>query len=191
VEVRQPVAKAADDRELRAMRTALDVLEPLDQRERERVLSWLASRLGVEASQSKADQAAATAVNSSTDQRGTVKKYLKEKNPGDDVARATTLAYYLSHAKGITSYKASDLTRVRVEAALPSFNMSTAISHAQRSGYLTTAGKRGLYQVTATGESLVEALPDRAAVRQARAKGMRRRRKSPSEAVKKNREGNG
>jgi hypothetical protein len=58
--------------------------------------------------------------------------------------------------------------------------MSRAVSNAQRAGYLTTAGRRGTYQVTGTGEALVEAMPDADAVKNVKERGRRRRRKSAS-----------
>ncbi len=61
---------------------------------------------------------------------------------------------------------------------MANFNMSRAVSNAQRAGYLTTAGRRGTYQVTSTGEALVEAMPDEEAVKKVKAQGTRRRRKS-------------
>lgn len=98
--------------------------------------------------------------------------------PADDVSRVTALAYYLTHGMDQATYKTGDLTKARVEAALASFNMSRAVSNAQRAGYLTTAGGRGTYQVTSIGEALVEAMPDAEAIRKVKGQGTRRRRKS-------------
>jgi hypothetical protein len=40
----------SDDRELKAMATVLDVMQPLELEERQRVLSWLTQKLSIEAS---------------------------------------------------------------------------------------------------------------------------------------------
>jgi hypothetical protein len=108
---------------------------------------------------------------------GTIKSFLEEKKPKDDVTRVTTLAYFQTHAKQQTSYKTADLRQARIEAALSSFNVSRAISHAQRSGYMTTAGRKGTYQITSVGEAIVEALPNQDAVKKTKALAPRRRRK--------------
>jgi hypothetical protein len=172
----------AGDRELKAMEATLAALQPLDGEERQRVLDWLVAKLGLEApapsglaSSDLAGDGGAVGVAGNL---GTIKQFLNQKKPGDDVARATALAYFLTHGKDQATYKTADLSKARVDAALANFNMSRAVSNAQRAGYLTTAGKRGTYQVTGTGEALVEAMPDADAVKKVKEQGGRRRRKS-------------
>ncbi len=63
---------------------------------------------------------------------------------------------------------------------MTTFNLSRAVSNAHRAGYLTTAGGRGVYQVTSISEALVDAMPDVEAVKKVKAQGTRRRRKSPA-----------
>jgi hypothetical protein len=169
----------AEDRELKAMKTSLDALRPLDPEERQRVVDWLAAKLGLDGPPSAGGAHGDGHADRPRDGNlGTSKRFLKEKRPPDDAARVTTLAYYLSHGKGQATYKTADLTKARVEAALASFNMSRAVSNAQRAGYLTTAAGRGTYQVTSTGEALVEAMPDVEAMRNVKAQRTRRRRTS-------------
>lgn len=169
----------AGDRELKAMETTLGALQPLDTEERQRVFDWLAAKLGLEvpapAGDAGSEDGAAVGAGGNL---GTIKQFLKQKRPDDDVARATTLAYFLTHGKSQATYKTADLTKARVDAALTNFNMSRAVSNAQRAGYLTTAGKRGTYQVTSTGEALVEAMPDADAIKKVKAQGPRHRRRS-------------
>lgn len=168
----------AEDRELIAMETTLGALQPLDPEERRRVLDWLAAKLGLEAPAPAGDADGAGAAGEGGGNLGTIKQFLSLKRPADDVARATTLAYYLTHGKSRATYKTAELTKARVDAALANFNMSRAVSNAQRAGYLMTAGRRGTYQVTSTGEALVEAMPDVEAIKRVKAQGTRRRRKS-------------
>jgi len=167
----------AGDRELKAMEATLDALQPLDTEERQRVFDWLAAKLGLEvptpAGGAKGDAAVGVG-----DDIGTIKQFLKHKRPDDDVARATTLAYFLAHGKSQATCKTADLTKARVDAALADFNMSRAVSNAQRARYLTTAGKRGAYQITSTGEALVEAMPDADLLKKVKAQETRRRRRS-------------
>ncbi len=165
----------AGDRELRAMEMTLGALQPLDPDERQRVLDWLAARLGLDV-RASVDEADGGGRVGAAGNLGTIKEFLKQKRPDDDVARATTLAYFLTHGNNQATYKTADLSKARVDAALKSFNMSRAVSNAQRDGYLTTAGKRGTYQITATGEALVEAMPDADAVRKVKTQRQKRRR---------------
>lgn len=167
----------AEDRELKAMEATLSALHPLDPEERQRVFDWLAAKLGLEAPAPAGEAEGDGGEGVEGGNLGTIKQFLKQKKPYDDVARATTLAYYLTHGKGLATYKTADLTRARVDAALATFNMSRAVSNAQRSGYLTTAGKRGMYQITSTGEALVEAMPDAEAIKRVKAQWTRRRRR--------------
>ena len=164
----------AGDRELKAMETTLSALQPLDAEEQQRVLDWLAAKLGLEASP-PSDIAGGGEGVGDAGNLGTIKQFLNQKKPDDDVARATTLAYFLTHGTDQATYKTADLTKARVDAALANFNMSRAVSNAQRAGYLTTAGKRGAYQVTGTGEALVEAMPDADAIKKVKERRKRRR----------------
>jgi len=169
----------AEDRELAAMETTLGALQPLNPAERQRVFDWLAAKLDLDAPQQAGGaEADGGADRESGGNLGTIKQFLKQKRPDGDVARATTLAYYLTHGKSQATYKTADLTKARVDAALANFNMSRAVSNAQRARYLTTAGRRGTYQLTSTGEALVEAMPDQEAIKKVKAQGTRRRRKS-------------
>jgi hypothetical protein len=171
----------AGDHELAAMETTLAALEPLDLHARQRVVAWLAGRLGLEAppAAGRAMGHVESAEGFSGD-LGSIKGFLSQKRPDDDVARVTTLAYYLTSGRNLLSYSTADLSKARVDAALSSLNMSRAVSNAQRAGYLTTTGKRGTYQITATGEALVEAMPNPALIKKVKADSTRRRRKSTS-----------
>jgi hypothetical protein len=154
------------------MSTLLQTLQPLDDEARRRVLDWLASRLGLSPSTSSIE----VGTIASLPERGTIKEFLKHKSPDDDVSRATALAFYLAHHEGKTTFKTADLTTARIDAGLASFNISRAVSHSQRAGYLTSAGGRGVYHITSTGEALVDAMPDQERIRavKSQAKGRRR-----------------
>jgi len=181
----------AGDRELKAMETTLAALLPLDPDERQRVFDWLVAKVGVRSSVAGAATGTGRGTAGGTTASGgavsgTIKQFLKDKSPDEDVARAAALAYFLTHAKNQATYKTGDLTTARSDAALANFNMSRAVSTAQRAGYLTTAGKRGTYQITSTGEALVEAMPDADLIKKVKAKGTRRRRRAaPKRPAKK------
>jgi hypothetical protein len=172
------------DRELKAMEAGLAALKSLGPEERARVLKWLGSKLNVV---TQSPDEPDTSEDKADGKLGTIKQFLKSKSPEEDVARVTTFAYYLTYAEKLSNFKVEKLSTARIDAAVPKFNMSRAIWNTQRSGFLTTAGKRGLYQITSAGEALVEAMPNKAAVEKIKAEGAKRRRKST--ASKKTRKG--
>ena len=167
------------DRELKAMESTLAALQPLDADERQRVLGWLAAKLGVRPPGSAARQGGGPSPVHAGD-LSNIKEFLKQKAPTDDVARATTLAYFLGHSDNLTTYKLERLSQARADAALAKLNMSRAVANAKRAGYLTTGAEHGSYQITTLGESLVDAMPDAEALKIVRAQGTKRRRKSTS-----------
>ncbi len=171
----------AEDRELNALQTALNALKPLDAEDQQRALNWLASKLGLttptsgdQGAGSWAGQEVSTDGGTGPGKLGTIKQFLKDKSPDNDVGRTTALAYYLTHAGGKDTVTAADLSKARTDAALPSFNVSRGAGNARSAGYLTTTGKRGNLKITSIGESLVDAMPDKEAMK----KVMARRRKT-------------
>ena len=97
----------------------------------------------------------------------TAKQFMTEKQPKSDMERITCLAYYLTHNKGVASFKTIDLTHLNVEAAQPRFsNASFTARNAVGQQYLAPAGG-GKKQITPRGEALVRAMPDRSAVQNA------------------------
>jgi hypothetical protein len=169
----------AVDRELKAMEATLAAMHPLDADARQRVLDWLAAKLGVKASAGTggAGGGGGATAGVGVGELAKMQPFVKHKNPGDDVARVTTLGYVLTHTGGKPAFKTSDLSKARIDAKLPDFNVSRAVSHAKRAGFLTDAGKPGVHQTTAFGESLVEAMPDAEAIKKVLAQGKKRRRK--------------
>ena len=174
------------DRELKAMETSLSVMKPLDEGERHRVLSWLAAKLGVCASAPLETPNGGAGNMGGGGIQGSIKQFLKQKLPRDDVARVTALGYFLTHGSNQARWKQADLVKARIEASVTDFNISRAISNAKRAKYLTSAGEHGLYQVTTSGEALVEAMPDGNAMTQINAQDRTRRRRRPSGKRSKN-----
>lgn len=171
----------ATDPELKAMEATLSALQSLSADEQQRVLEWLASKLGLEApTPLRGGDRSDTPMGAAggTDELGTIKQFLKGKKPDNDVARATALAYYLTHARDKETFTTADLSKARTDAALPSFNVSRGASNARGSGYLTTTGKRGTLKITSVGESLVEAMPDKEAIKKATTQRGKPRRKT-------------
>jgi hypothetical protein len=161
-----------DISEIEAMKVTYKSLSALDDDEQHRVLVWLTAKLGLSQTPQAPDTGGSTIDASRI---GSVKQFIKAKAPDDDVSRVTALAYHRTHVSGEATFTSADLSRTQVEAAIPRFNVSRAISNSQRSGYITSAGKQGIYQITSMGESLVEAMPDRELMKQVRSQGARRR----------------
>ena len=107
------------------------------------------------------------------------KAFMTAKRPSTDMERVACLAYYLTHTKRVTPFKTRDLIDLNMTAAQPKMsNASVAARNAVQHEYLSLAGA-GKKQITARGEAIVQALPDRDKVKKAlETHQMRKRRKS-------------
>ena len=160
--------------ELKAMQSAFDALEPLDDEQRTRALRWIIDALGVSGSvdggAAQTGGAEGEDVVSGGDDQDTIspKRFLAEKKPTTAVERIACLAYILTHFRDTPKFKTKDLADMNTEAAGHKFaNASRDVDNADRkSGFLVSAGA-GKKQISVRGEALVEALPDRDAVKQA------------------------
>jgi len=95
------------------------------------------------------------------------KAFMTAKRPSTDMERVSCLAYYLTHTKRITTFKTRDLIDLNIAAAQPKMsNASVAARNSVQHEYLSLAGA-GKKQITARGEALVEALPDRDKIKKA------------------------
>lgn len=109
----------------------------------------------------------------------TPKAFMAAKQPRNEVERITCLAYYLTHYRETATFKTRELTDLNIEAAQPKLsNASYVARNATQADYLSLAG-RAQKQITARGEALVNALPDREKVRAALDSQPGRRRKKP------------
>lgn len=109
------------------------------------------------------------------------KEFLRQKQPRTDVERVACLAYYLTHYRDTPHFKTLDISQLNTDAAQIKFaNAAKAVNNASSYGYLTATTK-GNKQLTAAGESFVEALPDRDAARQAMTNFRPRRRRKQSD----------
>ncbi len=114
------------------------------------------------------------------------KEFMVEKSPTTDVERVTCLGYYLTKTRGMNSFETSDITELNTEAAghrlsNPAQAMRNAI---HQRGYLAQA-KGGKKQITAWGEKVVEAMPNREAVKRVQDQVPKRRKRSAAKRKKK------
>lgn len=93
------------------------------------------------------------------------KEFLRQKEPKTDVERAMCLAYYLAHFRDAPHFKTADIAKLNTEAAQRKFaNTAYTINNAATTGYFVAA-PAGQKQLSSMGEQYVEALPDRQAAK--------------------------
>ncbi|MGZ4037872.1 MAG: hypothetical protein ACXVPQ_08595 [Bacteroidia bacterium] len=97
-----------------------------------------------------------------------IKQFLAMKKPEGFYEQITCLGYYLEKHGGLESFNTKDITIANTDArALKIPNPSMYVNHTQLTyGYLSAVGG-GKKALSARGEAVVEALPDRDAVRAA------------------------
>lgn len=169
--------------ELRALETVLNTLEPLDDRQRGFVLQTAAARLqldGPTLGQGSDESARHVPAKPATSpDEHTPKEFLATKQPTTDVERVACLAYYLTHRRDQKLFKTRDISALNTEAAQPKFsNAAYAVKNATSQNNYLAAGGKGQKQITHLGEQVVEALPDRDAVRAAIDAAPKKRRKA-------------
>jgi hypothetical protein len=98
----------------------------------------------------------------------TPKQFLAAKRPETNYERMACLAYYLTRMRNTSQFKTRELSELNTEAAQPRLsNAAVFVTDAtSKYQYLSAAGG-GKKQITARGEALVDALPDREAVQRA------------------------
>ena len=165
-----------DSRERAVVQKILDLMAPIDDSDKVRILRTVATYFDLQVSGNLPAHptSATTTVTTSRTGREPVfsghqpispKDFLRQKDPKTDVERAMCLAYYLAHFKDIPSFKTADIAKMNTEAAQRKFaNTAYTINNGATTGYFVGAGG-GNKQLSAIGEQYVEALPDRQAAR--------------------------
>lgn len=168
--------------EFQAIQAALEALEPLDPTQRQFAVSMILSRLGMGGTPGTAPGAgappsvAAGAASAGVTGLGGigVKEFLKQKAPTTDLERLVCLAYYLTHAMNTPSFSTKEITKLNTDAHGMDFSnaAATAMNAVNQSKYLSSASG-GRKRITTRGEAVVEAMPDRAKVKEVLAAGRR------------------
>jgi hypothetical protein len=98
----------------------------------------------------------------------TIKQFVTSKRPDTQYERLACLAYYMTHVGNTPTFKTADITKANTAAALPKLSNPSQVVGDTTSAYkyLSSAGK-GAKQISGLGEAVVEALPDREAVKAA------------------------
>ncbi|WP_329358570.1 hypothetical protein [Streptomyces anulatus] len=163
--------------ELHAMQKAYDALKSLDGERKGRVIKWLMESLAMDVSVRLGEEPEPSGPLAEQERSAcaqaerrevSVRDFISQKKPQSLVERVACLGYYLTHYRDQPHFRAPDIVQLNTDAAAHKFgNPSRDIDNADRqNGYLVTAGS-GLKQITPRGEAVVEALPDREAVKTA------------------------
>jgi hypothetical protein len=114
------------------------------------------------------------------------KQFIARKKPKTQYERIACLGFFLRNARKITEFGADEIKDINKEAAqLPISNLPQIINDTTRKyGFLSPAGE-GKKQMTVLGDAIVEALPDREAVKTAHAEYRPRKRKRRAAKKKK------
>jgi hypothetical protein len=114
----------------------------------------------------------------------TIKQFIATKRPDTQYERVACLAYYLTHHENTPEFKTVAITKANTSAAQPKLsNPSQIVNDATKTYGFLSAASKGMKQISVLGEAVVEALPDREAVKTAIANN--RPRKKGKRATKK------
>lgn len=160
--------------ELRAMEAAFNALGPLTVDARHRAVRWLAEALKVGLGRDEgartidSDNRYGDPLSASVRSDTTPRDFLSSKKPESLTERIACLGFYLATFRATPHFKLADISALNTEAAASKFgNPSREFNSAEKQqGYLApaTSGKK---QLSARGEAVVRALPDRSAVQEA------------------------
>ena len=177
-------------RQYEAFQQVINVLLPLESDLRERTYATVGAFFGYAAPQAGLANASAGSpagersppdVRIAPHEPPSPKDFLFQKQPNTDTERVACLAYYLTHYRSTTHFKAVDISKLNTEAAQRKFaNTTYSVNNATQAGYLALVSK-GIKQLSAEGERYVDELPDRVAAKAAfRTRKARRSRRQTS-----------
>lgn len=160
-----------DDVAAKAWMEIIDSLKPLEEEDKSRVWSSVSAFLGrgmpIPSQSAQSPEVffreGSENVAFSEDTSMSPKEFLLEKKPKTGIERIACLAYYLTHYRDMPHFKTSDLTQLNTEAAQPRFSSAGAISGNAVAAQYIVSSTKGKRQISAIGEQLVQALPDRKA----------------------------
>lgn len=116
----------------------------------------------------------------------TPKQFMALKRPGSNYERVACLGYFLANNRNTPQFKTEDIIKLNTEAAQTQLsNASLFVRHTASTYHYLSAAGAGKKQMTALGEALVEALPDRARVAEAIAENSQGKKKKRSRRKKK------
>lgn len=163
------MAKSGGYSEVDAMRDIDGALGQLDAEAQQRVLDWASSKHGLKLT-GHFDGGGSSPHPKSPQPHGAtdIKTFLAQKRPDNFYERVACLVYFLEKFGGQSEVGTKDITKANSDARMSKLTNSAAfVKHATHTyGYLTGLGKRK-FAISARGEAVVEALPERAKVEEA------------------------
>ena len=151
--------------EVNAMADVDTALGKIDAAAQQRVLNWAASKYQLA---QPADGAAQNTLQRSkvqAEEPKDIKSFVAQKRPDGFYERIACLVYHLEKSQGETEISTKKIVQANSDARLSKMtNPSVFIKHTIHTyGYLTSLGKRK-FALSARGEAVVDALPERARV---------------------------
>jgi len=169
--------KAGDYSEVDAMGEVDKALGRLDVEAQVRVLEWASSKYKIQREPRNLEHSTLAAheplepSSGATVRPRSIKDFLAQKRPGSSYERVACLVYFLEKFGDRAEVESKDIVQANADARLQRMsNPAVFIKHATHTyGYLTSLGQRR-FALSARGEAIVEALPDRAKLEEAQAK---------------------
>jgi hypothetical protein len=162
------MAKSVGYSEVDAMREIDGALGKLDAEAQQRALEWASSKHGLKLREQFGGGGSVPHVASPQQHATDIKTFLTQKRPDSFYERVACLVYFLEKFAGQAEVGTKDITKANSDARLSKLtNPAVFVKHATHTyGYLTPLGKRK-FAISARGEAIVEALPDRTKVEEA------------------------
>jgi hypothetical protein len=157
------MTKSAGYSEVDAMRDVDEALNKLDAEAQHRVLGWAASKYSISQKSSLTTVLSAPGLSAPPMQPArNIKEFLTQKRPDNSYERVACLVYHLEKFGGKNEVDTKEIVQANADARLQKMsNPAVFIKHATHTyGYLSSLGGRK-FAISARGEAVVEALPDR------------------------------
>lgn len=159
--------------EIEALKAIDESLENLTPEEKQRVFSFIASKHSLTPIKASVASTGNNGAGGSGNDRNEnpvtdIKQFIKIKKPKGFYEQIACLGYFLENVQGLESFNTKQITKANTDARAPKIpNPSLYVTHSQSTyGFLSQVGG-GKKAITPRGEALVEALPDREAVKAA------------------------
>jgi hypothetical protein len=148
--------------ELEILKELDEKFTTLDQDAQQRAIDWIIAKYKLTDKKEGGSKQQNDSSNPTNKTGVSLKEFLFLKKPIGHYERIACIAFYLEKNKGLEGCKTIDITNANSEARQPKIpNPALYVNHtANTYGYLISIGK-GKKGISARGEALVEALPDR------------------------------
>ncbi len=158
--------------EFDAMQGIDKFLEHLSEDERQRVFTFFVTKYRLNSSDSGSTGSLGGLSNPNKTQRieddMSIKQFIASKKPNGFYEQIACLAYYLEKKQGLSSFKTADITKANVDARATKIpNPSLYVANTKQAYKFLSPVGGGKIALSTRGEALVDALPDREAVKSA------------------------